>query len=165
MVSMAPPKSVNHRAVRRPAGRKPRGFMNGTQLPHCRQSSPSKTRLGSIDGARPCLRPVWLSRMIAGAEATAWSASRLSPNAAKASGLLSHPPGSVGKCSRPATTKLLACPLASAAQRCVKSACAWLGFEVNGPRLPLKLDVGLWIVTVPFRPNCDEALTLTGGIA
>ena len=83
----------------------------------------------------------------------AWSASRLSPNAAKASGLLSQPPGSAGNCSRPATTKLLACPLTQAAQRCVKRLCAWLGSEGKVPRLSLKLDVGLWIVTVPFKPN------------
>ena len=36
---------------------------------------------------------------------------------AKAKGLESHPPGSAGKLSRPATVKLLAFPPASAAQR------------------------------------------------
>ena len=58
------------------------------------------------------------------------------------------------------STKLLACPLAKAAQRCVKRLCAWLGSEGKVPRLSLKLDVGLWIVTVPFTPNSDVALTL-----
>ena len=62
--------------------------------------------------------------MIAEAVATALLASKLSPNAANASGLVNQPPGSDGNCSRPATTKLLACPLAKAAQRCVKRLCA-----------------------------------------
>ena len=91
--------------------------------------------------------------MIAGVEATVLLASRLAPNAAKVSGLVSQPPGSAGNCSRPATTKLLVCSLARAAQRCVKRLYAWLGSEGNVPRLSLKLDVGLWIVTVPFTPN------------
>ena len=91
--------------------------------------------------------------MIAGTEEAAWPVPRLSPNAVNASGLVNQPPGSDGSSSRPATTKLLACPLAKAAQRCVKRACAWLGVEVKGPRLPLKLEVGLWIVTLPFTPN------------
>jgi hypothetical protein len=98
--------------------------------------------------------------MIAGAEAPAWPASRLSPNAANANGLVSQPPGSAGNCPRPATMKLLVCPLARAAQRCVKRLCAWLGFDGKVPKLSLKLDVGLWIVTVPFKPNGEKALTL-----
>ena len=97
--------------------------------------------------------------MIAGVEATVLLASRLSPNVVKASELVNQPPGSDGNCSRPVTTKLLACPLAKAAQRCVKRLCAWLGSEGKVPRLSLKLDVGLWIVTLPFTPNCDEAST------
>ena len=49
--------------------------------------------------------------------------------------------------------------MTKAAHRCVKRLCAWLGSEGKVPRLSLKLDVGLWIVTVPFKPNRDDALT------
>ena len=69
--------------------------------------------------------------MLVGVEPTAWPAPRLSPNVTKASGLVSQPPGSAGNCSRQATTKLLACPLARAAQGWLSSdvACSGWGWD------------------------------------
>jgi len=55
--------------------------------------------------------------------------------------------------------KLLDAPPCDAAHRCACSACCSNIDEGRGPRLSLKLDVGFWIVTVPFKPNSDEALT------
>ena len=69
--------------------------------------------------------------MLVGVEPTAWPAPRLSPNVTKASGLVSQPPGSAGNCSRQATTKLLACPLARAAQGWLSSDVACSGWGWN----------------------------------
>ena len=59
-----------------------------------------------------------------------------------AKGLESHPPGSTGKASRPATVKLLAFPPASAAQRWLKSVVASSGFCPRGTILPLAGEIG-----------------------
>ena len=61
---------------------------------------------------------------------------------ANAKGLESHPPGSAGKLSRPATVKLLAFPPASAAQRWLKSVVASSGFCPRGTILPLAGEIG-----------------------
>ena len=74
-----------------------------------------------------------------------------------AKGLESHPPGSTGKASRPATVKLLAFPPASAAQRWLKSVVAISGFCPRGTILPLAGEMGDWMMIVPCWPNCDEA--------
>ena len=97
--------------------------------------------------------------MIVGAEATAWPASRISPNAANASGLREPASWICRQLLAPGDDEAASLPVNQSCAACVKRACAWLGSEVKVPRLPLKLDVGLWIVTVPFIPYCDEALT------
>ena len=76
---------------------------------------------------------------------------------ANAKGLESHPPGSAGKLSRPATVKLLMFPPASAAHRWLKSAVAMSGFCPSGTILPLAGEIGDWIVIVPCWPNREEA--------
>ena len=53
-----------------------------------------------------------------------------------ASGLGSHPAGSAGRLSRPATVKLLMFPPARAAHRWPKSVVAMSGFCCNGKTLP-----------------------------
>ena len=55
---------------------------------------------------------------------------------ASASGLESHPPGSAGRLSRPATVKLLYAPPARAAQRWLIIEVASNGFCVSGKTLP-----------------------------
>jgi hypothetical protein len=61
---------------------------------------------------------------------------------ANAKGLESHPPGSAGKASRPATVKLLVFPAASAAHRWLKSVVAMSGFCERGMILPLAGEMG-----------------------
>ena len=70
-----------------------------------------------------------------------------------AKGLESHPPGSTGKASRPATVKLLAFPPASAAHRWLKSVVASSGFCPRGTILPLAGEMGDWMKIVPCWPN------------
>jgi len=72
---------------------------------------------------------------------------------ARAKGLESHPPGSAGKLSRPATVKLLRFPLANATHRWLKSVFAMSGFCWRGKILPPAGAMGDWIVTVPGWPN------------
>jgi len=60
----------------------------------------------------------------------------------RARGLETHPAGSAGKLSRPATVKLLAFPPASAAQRWLKSVVASNGFCPRGMILPLAGEIG-----------------------
>ena len=59
-----------------------------------------------------------------------------------AKGLESHPPGSAGKLSRPATVKLLAFPPARAEQRWLRSVVASNGFCPRGIILPLAGEMG-----------------------
>ena len=61
---------------------------------------------------------------------------------ANTKGLESHPPGSAGKLSRPATVKLLAFPPASAAHRWLKSVVAISGFCPRGTIFPLAGEIG-----------------------
>ena len=79
--------------------------------------------------------------------------------------LISQPPGSDGRVSRPATTKLLSWPFPWAAQRCCSKCWTCSGRCGSVASVPLNMDKGDWIFTAPLNPNSEEALTrLVGSI-
>lgn len=61
---------------------------------------------------------------------------------ANANGLESHPPGSAGKLSRPATVKLLYMPPSNAAHRWLINDVSMSGFCERGMILPLAGEMG-----------------------
>ncbi len=67
--------------------------------------------------------------------------------------LISQPPGSDGSVSRPATTRLLNWPFNWAAQRCCKRCWTGSGRFGSVARVPLNMETGDWILTVPLEPN------------
>lgn len=85
-------------------------------------------------------------------------AARLAIFVSSVIGLGSQPPGSGGRLSRPATTKLLLSPLcAKAAQRWLSNGVAVSGLFGKATSRPAICEVGDWMFTVPLTPNWEEA--------